>query len=258
MLASLKAWPEQRRAGLIENSSQGAVLVSRAVVIEAPQTVGLKTKETYCPTVLGSQSPEIKVFAGPHFLNSTGQKALASASCWNSRFTNNACPLSSESCLLLSPRFILSLECCCLCVSTLLTRTLILLDSTSSNLLTSAKTLFSSKVSFCGNREWENINIFLCVTHNLTCNRDQTYPPSSNIHPAHCITTHQYHVYVWQVSYVLFLTVERNSLLPSGKTKPKFFQADVNKLMSCYQGQSLPSTLALISHRGHLRSYLFF
>lgn len=46
----------------------GSVLVSRVAVIEVPQTRGLKTKETYCLTVLGSQSPEIKVFAGPHSL----------------------------------------------------------------------------------------------------------------------------------------------------------------------------------------------
>jgi len=46
----------------------GRVLVSCAAVIEAPQTGGLKTKETYYLTVLGSQSPEIKVFAGPHSL----------------------------------------------------------------------------------------------------------------------------------------------------------------------------------------------
>ena len=46
----------------------GRILVSCAAVIKAPQTGGLKTTETYCLTVLGSQSLEIKVFAGPHSL----------------------------------------------------------------------------------------------------------------------------------------------------------------------------------------------
>lgn len=51
------------------------------------------------------------------------------------------------------------------------------------------------------------------------------------IHPCHSTTISDVTSVSWQVAYVPFRTVERNSLLPSGKTKSKLFKAD--ELRSC-------------------------